>query len=194
MTTEHINIVKKLILTAACVIMNMGGDALTDIFELPFWLDTIGTALAACAFGPVYGGAAGLITNLILGISDSLSAVYAAINAGIGIVIGICARKGICGDLFGALFTGVIAGFFTVICAVPINCIFYGGYIGNKWGDALFELLSSCQIDSIIFKSACAQAILDIPDKVISIFIAFMLIKLLTKAKILPKKTAESEK
>lgn len=186
MTTEHINIVKKLILTAACVIMNIGGDAITDIFELPFWLDTIGTALSACAFGPVYGGAAGLITNLILGISDSLSAVYAAINAGIGIIIGLCARKGLCDELFGALFTGVITGFFTVLCAVPINCLFYGGYTCNKWGDALFELLSSYKVNNIIFKSACAQALLDIPDKVISIFIAYMLIKLLIKVKILP--------
>lgn len=192
MTENHINTIKKLILTAACVIMNMGGDALSDMFELPFWLDTAGTALAACAFGPVFGGAAGLITNLILGISDSLSAVYAVINAGIGIVIGFCAKKGLCGELFGVLFTGVITGFFTVICAVPINCLFYGGYIGNKWGDALFDLLSMYRVNSVILKSACAQALLDIPDKVISIFIAFLLIKLLTKAKILPLKAAES--
>lgn len=186
MSENRINISKKLILTAACVLLNIGGKFLTDIFELPFWLDTAGTALAACVFGPVYGGAAGLITNLILGINDSLSIVYAAINAGIGVVIGICAKKGICDDLFGVLFTGVISGFFCVICAVPINCIFYGGYTANKWGDALFGLLSRYQVSSIIFKSACAQAILDIPDKVISIFIAYLLIKLLIKAKILP--------
>lgn len=186
MTNDRINTIKKLILTAACVVMNMGGDALTDIFELPFWLDTIGTALAACAFGPVYGGAAGLITNLIFGISDSLSAVYAIINAGIGVIIGLCAKKGMCDELFGVLFTGVITGFFTVICAVPINCFFKSGYIGNKWGDALFDLLSMYRVDSVIFKSACAQALLDIPDKVISIFIAFLLIKLLTKMKIIP--------
>ena len=32
--------------------------------ELPFWLDTIGTGLTACVYGPLYGGITGICSNL----------------------------------------------------------------------------------------------------------------------------------
>jgi energy-coupling factor transport system substrate-specific component len=178
--------IKKIILTAICIFINIAGHKIHDVFNLPFWLDTVGTALAACSLGTGYGAVTGLFTNLIFGISDSISAIFALVNIGVGVVIGICSKRGMCTELFGVLCTGIITSVFTILCAVPINCIVRDGYINNRWGDALYDLLGTYNIDNIVVKAMCAQAIVDIPDKVISVFLAYVIIKVLSSRNILP--------
>ncbi|MCD7731669.1 MAG: hypothetical protein LUI05_09290 [Oscillospiraceae bacterium] len=191
MTDRYKEITRKILFVAACVLLNMAGDKIADIFELPFWLDTMGTALSACCLGPVFGAAVGLMSNVIFGIGDGFSAVYSLVNVGIGFIIGIFAKKDMLNDVFSVLFASVITGLFTVICSVPINIIIADGYTNNKWGDALFELLSIYHINTWL-KSACAQAFLDIPDKVICLLSAYGILSLMKKRKSAKKSSDEN--
>ncbi|MBQ8826936.1 MAG: hypothetical protein IJ007_07580 [Oscillospiraceae bacterium] len=166
----------KLAFTAVCIALNIAGRSIALNFGLPFWLDTAGTCLSACILGPVYGAVTGLISNLAIGVFDLLSVLYFAINIGIGIIVGIASRRKMCDDIFNTLCLSIITGCFAFICSTPLNCIFNNGLTGNKWGDALFHMLENYRI-SVPLRSACGQAFIDIPDKVVTLVIVFIILK-----------------
>lgn len=170
----------KLAFTAVCIALNAAGSTLADSFELPFWLDTAGTCICACILGPLYGAVTGLISNLVMGIYDVSSVLYSVINVFIGVIVGFAARRKMCGDVFNMLCLSIITGCFSFICATPLNCLFYEGLIGNKWGDALFHMLENYRI-SVPLRSACGQAFIDIPDKVVTITAVFLILKFMEK-------------
>lgn len=166
----------KLAFAAVCIALNIAGRGIALNFELPFWLDTIGTCLSACILGPVYGGITGLVSNLAVGVFDLLSVLYFTVNIGIGIIVGFASRRKMCTDIFNTLCLSIITGCFAVICSTPLNCIFNEGLTGNKWGDALFYMLENYSI-SIPLRSVCGQAFIDIPDKVVTLVIVFFILK-----------------
>lgn len=170
----------KALLVILCILLNICGNKLAGLLKLPFWLDTIGTGITACLYGPWIGALTGLATNLLLGISDILSVYYCFINVGIGIIIGIFARKGMCSSVFSILCVSVVTGLFTVLCSVPVNCLMFEGMTNNKWGDALFDMLEGINMP-IPMRSFFAQAFLDIPDKVISMLCVYGALKLIEK-------------
>ncbi len=175
----------KLIVTVIFgVLLNLLGHKLTAVISMPFWLDTIGTMITACAYGPVAGGAVGLISNLSFG---GISVTFAIVNVVIGVIIGFLARKGLCDTLFGSLCTGILIGLITVACSVPVNYMIYDGNTGNEWGRALFDMLSQYRIGKL-FKAVISQIFIDIPDKVISMAVAFFTVRLMKKCRFLPER------
>lgn len=180
MTENKRSIFIKFVFIILCIALNLGGNFFTTYFELPFWLDTIGTGLTACVYGPLYGGITGICSNLCLGITNWISAFYGIVNFGLGILIGFLYRKGMLKDLFSTLCASIITAFFTLICAVPVSLIFYEGHNNNKWGNALFDMLGKLHI-GVIAQSILAQAFVDIPDKVISLILVFFILKLFNK-------------
>ena len=170
----------KLAFTAVCIALNAAGSTFADSYELPFWLDTVGTCICASILGPLYGAVTGLIGNLIMGIYDVTSVLYSVINVLIGVIVGFAARRKMCDDVFNTLCLSIITGCFSFICATPLNCIFYDGLISNKWGDALFHMLENYRI-SVPLRSACGQAFIDIPDKVVTMTLVFLILKFMKK-------------
>ncbi len=61
----------------------------------------------------------------------------------------------------------------TLIC-LPINAIYYDGYTSNIWGDSLYDMLSQ-MINSDRLNSFASQFFVDMPDRVLSIFMALWL-------------------
>jgi energy-coupling factor transport system substrate-specific component len=70
-----------LVMALACVGVNLLGRALTDVLDIPLYLDMSGTALAAFLLGPWWGAGVGLTTNL-LGIpaSGTVSLWFTGVN------------------------------------------------------------------------------------------------------------------
>ena len=180
MSDNKKKLLRKALLMILCILLNICGNKAAGLLQLPFWLDTIGTGITACLYGPFMGALTGLATNLLLGISDILSVYYCFINAGIGVIIGMFAKKGMCSNVFSILCVSVVTGMFTVICAVPVNCLMFEGRTSNLWGDALFDMLGRVNLP-IPLKSTLAQLFLDIPDKVISMLCVFGALKLIEK-------------
>lgn len=178
----------KLIVTVLFgVLLNLLGHKLTAVISMPFWLDTIGTMISACAYGPVAGGAVGLISNLSFG---GTSVTFAIVNVVIGLIVGFLARKGLCNSLFGSLCTGILIGLITVVCSVPVNYMLFDGNNGNEWGKALFDMLTQYRIGKL-FKSIISQMFIDIPDKVISMAVAFFTVRLMKKCRFLSERNGE---
>jgi energy-coupling factor transport system substrate-specific component len=62
------------------VSINFVGGTLVSVLKLPIFLDTIGTILVALLAGPWVAALTGLITNLVLVVSDPTLIAFAPVN------------------------------------------------------------------------------------------------------------------
>ncbi len=152
------------------VIANIVGKCIAQEIGAPFWLDSVGTCMVAYISGPWTGMICGIFSNAGYGVIDPVAFPYTLTSAMIGVVIGLCAKKGLMKDIYGVITTSFIVGIISVIISGPLNVIFYDGRCGNIWGDGLYDLLS----DNGVSRGICAilaEAFIDIPDKILSLLI-----------------------
>lgn len=170
-----------LVLIPAAVGINYIGKLIAASLKLPLWLDSIGTSLASILAGPVIGAISGAVNNIIYGLTtDPVSFVYAISSIVIGITIGIMAYKGWMDNIGKAIVTGLLVALVSAIVSTPINIGFWGGQTGNVWGDALFAYLTKSGSPTAI-ASFLDELVVDLPDKVATIVIAFLIFKGLPK-------------
>lgn len=82
-----------LVLIPAAIGINYVAKLFASMLKLPLWLGTLGTCISACLAGPVVGGIAGFLTNIVYGLTiDPISTVYSITAAAIGVSVGIAAR------------------------------------------------------------------------------------------------------
>jgi hypothetical protein len=65
------------IFVIGCILINCIGKWLAGALQLPLWMDSFGTVLAAYVLGPICGAFIGAAVNIIYGFHSSLSVVYA---------------------------------------------------------------------------------------------------------------------
>lgn len=152
------------------IVINIAGNWFARTCHLPFWLDAVGTVLAAGLLGPLAGGLTGGISGGICAMITSMPVLFALVNIVIGIIVGILYPKDTT-DLFQILCTAAIVAIVTIAVSTPINLLCHQGYPGNQWGDALFDMLQQ-NGNSVLASSLLGQALVDFPDKVISFFLA----------------------
>ncbi len=170
-----------LVLIPAAVGINYIGKLITSALKLPLWLDAIGTSLASMLAGPVIGAISGAVNNVIYGLTaDPVSFVYALTSIAIGIAIGVMAYKGWVDNIGKAIVTGLVVALVSAIVSTPLNIGFWGGQTGNLWGDALFATLTGHGFPTFI-ASFLDELVVDLPDKVATVIIAFLIFKGLPK-------------
>lgn len=152
------------------IIINIMGDQLSVCCLLPFWLDMIGTIFAAGVLGPLAGGLVGIVSGSISVVLSSTTFLYAIIHLVLGIMIGFFYQRDT-NDLFQILYTAAIISLAAIVLSTPVNLVVHNGYVGNIWGDALFDMLTQ-NGNSRLFSSILGEALVDFPDKVISFFLA----------------------
>ncbi|MBO5303995.1 MAG: HD domain-containing protein [Lachnospiraceae bacterium] len=163
-------------LVIGCILLNYIGKNAALYLELPLWLDSIGTALTAYVLGPVCGAVTGAVVNLIYGFTSPISAVYALTNIAVGIIVGVCARKGFMENLFKVLSTAFLVTMASVFISTPLNIFFFDGAIRNKWGDGIIELLQVLGCNRWI-SYFMGQFYIDFLDKVVTMLVLFWVIK-----------------
>jgi len=162
-----------LVLIPAAVGINYIGKLFAGVLKLPLWLDAIGTALASMMAGPIVGAIAGAINNIIYGLTmDPISLIYALTSIAIGITVGIITYKGLLKSAVQAFIAGLIVALVAAIVSTPINIAFWGGQTGNIWGDALYTYMVANNFP-VWIASFLDELIVDIPDKVATIVIAY---------------------
>ena len=167
-----------LVLIPAAIGINYVGKLFASMLKLPLWLDSIGTCLAASLAGPLVGALAGFLTNVIYGLTmDPISTVYGLTQAGIGIIVGLMAWYGHLKKGSGVFITGLLAGIVAIGISTPLNMIFWGGSTGNVWGDAVFAAMGS----QGFLASAVDELIVDLPDKIVVLFVTAGIYKVLPK-------------
>ncbi len=170
-----------LVLIPAAIGINYLGKLFAGVLKLPLWLDSIGTALASMLGGPIVGAISGAANNIIYGLTmDPISFVYALTSIAIGITVGIMAYYGKIDTLWKAILTGIIVAIVATVVSTPLNVIFWGGQTGNVWGDALYAYLIAHSVP-IWMASFFDELVVDFPDKIATMIIAFLIYKGLPK-------------
>ncbi|MBR4183368.1 MAG: HD domain-containing protein [Lachnospiraceae bacterium] len=158
-----------------CVGLNISGKMLAGWLELPLWLDSFGTALAASIGGPVCGAMVGFTGNIAYSLVNRLSAAYSITNIALGIIVGIAVRKKWFDQFYGFMKAASLTMFTALIVSVPLNMILNNGYIGNKWGDGVFNYFHDKEWP-VILCSVLGQLIIEFADKMLTIAAVYVVI------------------
>ena len=170
-----------LVLIPVAVGINYVGKLFAQLLKLPLWLDSIGTVIASMLSGPIVGAISGAINNIIYGLTmDPISFVYALTSVAIGLTVGIMAYKGRINNLWRAVVVGLVVALVAAVVSTPLNVIFWGGQTGNVWGDALYAYLIAHGVP-VWLSSFLDELVVDLPDKVATVIIAFLIFVSLPK-------------
>ena len=173
------------------IMINFVGKIISSLLTLPVWMDSLGTVLTAYICDPFCGAVVGLASNIMYGVRDSLSVLYGLTSIAIGISVGIMAKKKFFDTVFGTLTASVIVTIFSVIISTPINLLTNKGYLGNMWGDGVVSYLKERNIPLVI-ASATGEFYVDFLDKVITMMLLYMIIKIVrSRKKSMKKATAK---
>lgn len=168
---------KKFFYLSVGVIANLLGLALSYFFKLPVRLNSLGTIFSACMLGPIGGCFVAVVTTLLTIITSRAYLLYLIPTACVGTVTGfIYPRANFTRvQLIGCSFTlcGIAA-----ITTIPFNICYRHGYTGNRWGDALFDMLSQHH-SFFALNSILDELLVDFPDIMISVFLTAMYLHLL---------------
>ena len=155
------------------------GKVLAADWQLPLWMDSIGTGMSACLLGPFFGALCGATNNILYGMRNVTSYAYAVTSVAIAIVMGICMRRHMIRDWFGVFTTSALVSVVAVVVSTPFNLIFFQGYNGNLWGDALFDMFRYYRIP-VVIASVLSELLVDFPDKVVTVCIIFGILGIIT--------------
>lgn len=170
-------IMAQLLLLAGCILLNYIGKTLAAAWELPLWLDAVGTAAAAYVLGPVWGAVAGAAVNVLANLTQPIYMVYGLTNIAVGVIIGLCARRKGMDDLFNILSTAFLVTLASVVISTPLNWLFFDGYTGNIWGDGVIGLLGEWGFPAPL-RCTIGEFYVDLVDKVLTLLMVFAAIRL----------------
>lgn len=171
-----------IVLIPACIGINYLGKLFASLLKLPLWMDSIGTCIGACLGGPIIGAICGAVNNLIYGLTtgDNITLIYALTSLFIGLVVGVLARMGFMQTFAKSFICALGGGLAAVIVSTPLNVMFWGGTTGNVWGDALFAATQAKGM-AVGLGSFLDELVVDVPDKILTIIIVFLILKGLPK-------------
>lgn len=164
-----------LLLIPVCVAINIVGFQLCQLLRLPIFLDSIGTILAGAVAGPWIGAITGLLTNAINGVFNPVYFPYAITSIAVGITAGLLARKGMFTKVWKVVIAGIVITLVSTISSGFITAIVFGGATGGTGSIITATLLAA---GNNIFTSVFSvQFFQEIADKLISVFIVYIVIK-----------------
>lgn len=164
------------VLIPVAIGINLIGRFFTQTLNLPLFLDTIGTTMAAFLAGPWVAAVAGVLTNLVIGLTlEATSIPFGIVNAAIGIVAGVMAAHGFLRSTGKIILTMLCLTAITIITAMPIVVLVFEGVSGSGV-DAVTGFFAASGRNMV--ESVLGQQLLTTPgDKVLTVLLAFALIK-----------------
>ena len=169
-----------IVMIPIAVAVNFVGKEIANVLNLPMWLDSIGTVLAAVVAGPWIGAISGAVNNVFFGLTmdGGLSIMYGLTSIAIAIVAGILAYYGWFKSVGKAIVAGIILALVASVVSTPINVGLWGGQTGKAWGDAIFAGMMASHA-GIWLSSWVDEVTMDIIDKiVIAIVVYFIMLGL----------------
>ena len=165
-----------------CMLINYGGRVLAARFSLPLWLDAFGTVLCAYAGGPVCGAIVGLASNLIYGMMNGISYIYALTSVAMGLIVGFWARRKKLNTFFDTMTVAAIVAVAAVIISVPLNMIFYDGSTGNLWGNGVIGFFRERNLPLLLCR-ILGQFYVEFLDKLLTLVLLFVAVRLVRLAR-----------
>ena len=149
--------------------INLLGLWLSYRFLLPVRLNCIGTMYVSCMFGPIGGVATAIITTLLASITNRTLISYLLQTVVIGALCGrfYTHKKHEIVELIYFSFLLCITG---TLLTLPCNLIFHQGHSGNRWGDALFDMMME-QHTPMLLNSILGELLVEFPEMILSVFL-----------------------
>ena len=152
------------------ILFNFAGKWIAVILRAPLWLDSIGTVFCACLFGPATGCLVGLLGFFLFSLLFPANLLYALSCIPISICASILYKKISFYDIFQLISAGILTALASIISLFLINIFSGNGIIENFWGDSLVSMLQQNGSKTYI-SLFIGYAFVDIPDKVLTLFI-----------------------
>ncbi len=168
-------IIKWILVMLVCTFLNWLGRYLSDLFMLPFWMDTIGTCLAAYYTNLPCAIAAAVLVNVIVGFSRPVVFAYTVVGGLLAVLLRFFAKRGYLDSLTSAMISSFGVGMLAMAASTPLDIIFNQGYTGNRWGDALHAMLRFQEVPALLCTLA-DECIINVIDKQLCVFISFLII------------------
>ena len=160
------------------IVLNLVCSKIVSLLNLPFYFDCIGTIAAAITGGFMPGVLVGFFTNILSGITDYTNLYYGVLNVLIALVTAFFSQKQYFKKITWKLIIPIIA---FVLIGGGIGSVITWGLYGNTMGDELASSLAGKIYTNVVQDAFWAQMyaglIMDLPDKIISTFIAFIIYK-----------------
>lgn len=163
------------LLIPVAIAINIVGFQLCQILRLPIFLDSIGTILVGALAGPWVGAIAGFLTNMINGIFNPVYFAYAPTSIFVGIFAGILSSKGMLKSFWKILVSGIVLTLVSTISSGTITAVVFGGATGGTGSILTGALLAAG--NNIITSVFSVQIFQEIADKLISIFVVWIVMK-----------------
>ena len=181
------------IFVLVCILLNYGGKMLAACLQLPLWLDSFGTVLCAYLAGPVCGAIVGLTSNLMSGMLNHVSSIYALTSIALGIIVGVAAKKKAMDTMFGIMAVSSLSALTAIVVSVPLNIIFYNGSTGNLWGDGVIGYFTELGAPATAAQ-VIGQFYIDFMDKTITLVLLSLVLRLARKVMGEKKEDGEENK
>lgn len=157
------------------VAINFVGGQIAGLLKLPIYIDVIGTILVGALAGPFLGCVTGIITNLMIGITAPSFIPYAVVNAAIGIVAGLFAKKKCFTNFKGLLIATIGIWLITQLTSIPITIFVFGGASGGGSSILTGMLVAAGQsLWNAVFTSSI---ITETIDKAASVVVVYYIVK-----------------
>ena len=154
----------------------MGLFFVAQSFELPFWLDTVGTMAAAMELGPAAGMLTAFGSSMAVWLINGNSPAFYAVAATVAIIVGLLMPNNKRYDKLYTVSVGLLTGLVSTVICIPLNLSIGDGSSSNIWGEALKAMLER-NVSSHSFNTIAAEAFVDLPDRVVSLFIAVFVLR-----------------
>jgi len=167
----------KICIIALAVVINYIGGQIALMLKLPIYLDSMGTFITAALLGPIWGMLPNLLSGLILGLTiDVYSLYYAPVGILLGFITGLVCRKGM-PKKFMIFPAAVIITLPTSLISALITAHLFGG-ITSSGSSIIVQLMTKAGI-GLTISCFVVQFITDYIDRIICMFVASRVIKLL---------------
>ena len=167
---------ERIIIFIVCVAINLMGKAIAVKCGLPIWLDMQGTCVAAYFLGLPGGILVAVLNNVIFAVHDRMTLIYTLAGMVSAILLWFLSKKGYLEKFRTAVFASFWLGICCMAVSTPLNIFLYDGYSGNRWGDALVDMMDWYGFNRI-FAALAGEFVVEIIDKQICMILGFFLIK-----------------
>ena len=146
----------------------------------PLYLDSIGTMLVAAVAGLAPGTTVGFITNMIGGLSDTNTFYYGIINVFIAVIVGTAAGRGHFKKPLDIIKILPLFLLLSIPCSFLSNLL-YAGEIADNVAAPVARAINKAGFP-VVIAQMLADFCIEIPDKFISLVIAFLLTLVIPQA------------
>ncbi len=176
---KGISLFKQIILYVCAVFLNIAFNKLCSVFNIPLFLDCIGTLLAAILGGYLPGIFVGYITNIINSFQSPENAYYAGISVLIAVTGTFFYRKKFYESYWKALLTVPFFAFIGGVLGSLLTYLMYGFGLGEGISAPFaLHLLEKGRL-SVFQAQLISDVTIDAADKFITVTVVFLLLKII---------------